>query len=572
MTFNRRLQLVLAIIIGMLCSVFILLPIAAGLLGTWLPALGFLPSAGFMQFSWQATIEMLNHPSTWGSIYLSLSSTLLATCSAFFISQWLCMQLYRSSSWRWLQFSLGPLLAVPHLAFAIGFAFVIAPSGWLMRLISPALTGFEIPPDWLIVNDNYALSLSAALIIKEIPFFVLMTLSAMSKLNVDKTLQVGASLGYSHNQAWRKLIFPQLFEQLRLPFYAVLSYSLSVVDLSIVLGPAAPSTFAVLINDWFNQPELSMRLVGASAASFLLLMLMVLIGMFYALEQLLKGLARNWLVAGVSTNRECTFLAKLMSYLSLFIVGASAFLAMAALFAWSFSRQWRFPDLFASRWSFRNWQRSSEQLIDPLINTAVIGLVSALLALALSVLILQWQSQFSRRKSKGLGWVTGIVYFPLLLPQISFLFGIQVMLVALNLEGQLPSMIWVHFLFVLPYCYLSLGKVYLAFDDRYLQLGAVLGQSLWRSFWCIKMPMLFKPLAFSFAVGFAVSVSQYLPALYVGAGRIETITLESVAAASGSDQRVSAVFAIWQFLLPLIVYVLAILAPKIFYANCRELR
>jgi putative thiamine transport system permease protein len=84
--------------------------------------------------------------------------------------------------------------------------------------------------------------------------------------------------------------------------------------------------------------------------------------------------------------------------------------------------------------------------------------------------------------------------------------------------------------------------------------------------------MLFKPLAFSFAVGFAVSVSQYLPSLYVGAGRIETITLESVAAASGSDQRVSAVFAIWQFLLPLLVYAIAMLIPQWVFANRKGMR
>ncbi len=575
MTYNRRLQLIFGVSIGLLSLFFIVLPIVAGLLGTWLPALGYLPSVGYNQYSWQPTIEMFNHPSTWSSIRLSLGSTVLATCGAFVMSQWLCMQLYRSRSWLWVKHSLGPLLAIPHLAFAIGFAFVIAPSGWLMRLISPQLSGFDIPPDWLIVNDNYALSLSVALVIKEIPFFVLMTLSAMTKLNVDKTLQVAASLGYTHNQGWIKLVFPQLFSSLRLPFYAVLSYSLSVVDLSIVLGPAAPSTFAVLINEWFNQPDLSMRLVGASAASLLLLLLVALIGLFYVVEVLITKHCRDWLVAGVTakkeskkeSEKESRVVAKFLSHSAILVIAASSLLAMSALMVWSFSRQWRFPDLLPTRWSFKNWQRSAEQLIDPLINTALIGLASALLALVMSVIILQWQSQQNKKQAKSTHWVTGIVYFPLLLPQISFLFGIQIMLVALHLEGQLSSMIWVHFLFVLPYCYLSLAKVYLAFDDRYLQLGAMLSQSLWRSFWKVKIPMLFKPLAFSFAVGFAVSVSQYLPSLYVGAGRIETITLESVAAASGSDLRVSAVFAIWQFVLPLIVYALAIFIPQWCFAK-----
>ena len=35
------------------------------------------------------------------------------------------------------------------------------------------------------------------------------------------------------------------------------------------------------------------------------------------------------------------------------------------------------------------------------------------------------------------------------------------------------------------------------------------------------------------AVGFAVSVGQYLPTLLIGAGRLPTITTEAVALASG---------------------------------------
>jgi putative thiamine transport system permease protein len=40
-----------------------------------------------------------------------------------------------------------PLLSVPHAAAAVGLAFLIAPSGFLFRLISPDLTGWERPPD-----------------------------------------------------------------------------------------------------------------------------------------------------------------------------------------------------------------------------------------------------------------------------------------------------------------------------------------------------------------------------------------------------------------------------------------
>jgi len=49
------------------------------------------------------------------------------------------------------------------------------------------------------------------------------------------------------------------------------------------------------------------------------------------------------------------------------------------------------------------------------------------------------------------------------------------------------------------------------------------------------------------------------------------VTLESVALASGSDARVSAVFALWQFMLPLFIYIAAIVVPQMCFRNRREL-
>src|SRR5690606_4895858 len=74
---------------------------------------------------------------------------------------------------------ISPLLSVPHAAAAFGLAFLIAPSGLIMRLISPWLTGFDRPPDLLIINDPMALTMMAGLIVKEIPFLFLVMLAAL---------------------------------------------------------------------------------------------------------------------------------------------------------------------------------------------------------------------------------------------------------------------------------------------------------------------------------------------------------------------------------------------------------
>ncbi|MGR5542427.1 thiamine ABC transporter permease, partial [Vibrio campbellii] len=61
----------------------------------------------------------------------------------------------------------------------------------------------------------------------------------------------------------------------------------------------------------------------------------------------------------------------------------------------------------------------------------------------------------------------------------------------------------------------------------------------------------------------SVSLAQYLPTLMLGAGRISTLTTEAVALSSGFDRRVTAIYAIWQALLPLLFFVLAIVLSRL---------
>jgi putative thiamine transport system permease protein len=91
-------------------------------------------------------------------------------------------------------------------------------------------------------------------------------------------------------------------------------------------------------------------------------------------------------------------------------------------------------------------------------------------------------------------------------------------------------------------------------------------------FWRIKVPMLLRPILIAFAIGFAVSVAQYLPTLFAGGGRFVTLTTEAVALNSGGDRRVTAVFAFLQAALPLIAFALAFALPAWVFRDRRALR
>lgn len=555
----------------LLTATLFILPVLLGLLGTWAPAFGYLPSIGADSFSllpWQALADYpginkalgISLLTAWGAMLLSLllSCGLLAVC-------------WQSRALRWLQRSLPLLLAVPHAAFAIGVVALLAPSGWLLRLLSPWATGLDAPPFFSLMNDPDGLGLLLVLTLKELPFVLFMSFIALGQLQVERTLYICRSLGYQDAVSWWRILIPQLLPRLRLPLFAVLAYGLSVVDVALIAGPNTPPSFAVMIDRMFNHPDIATRLTGSAAATLLLGLTVLSLMLWLVIE-------RRWLhwmstragtgLRSIRGNRLAPVL-RLMAW-SVLTTTVAAFII---LLLWSISFRWSFPDALPESYSLQFWQRGWLQLRTPLWYTLSTGMAAALLGLMLVVACLEHEVTLRRRNthdtSSRLFW---LIYIPLITPQIAFLFGVQTLLLQINAWGNWWALVWIHLVFVIPYLFLSLSGPYRNFDDRYLQQAALLSGSEWRALWQVKWPMLLRPLLAVTALGFAVSVSQYLATLYIGAGRLPTVTTETVAIASGGDRRLLAVYALFQWLLPLIMYTLALLIPGYVFRHRRAMQ
>ncbi|MCK5100310.1 MAG: hypothetical protein KAR45_19530, partial [Desulfobacteraceae bacterium] len=128
-----------------------------GLIGTWLPSFGFLPVIGSNDFSIRPWIDFLAYPGLLNSLKSTLISGLGASITALILSIGIVSLSYGSRVWSLFEKSLAPVLSIPHAGFAIGLAFLISPSGWILRFISPELSGFVNPPDWTIIKDGYGI-------------------------------------------------------------------------------------------------------------------------------------------------------------------------------------------------------------------------------------------------------------------------------------------------------------------------------------------------------------------------------------------------------------------------------
>ena len=143
---------------------------------------------------------------------------------------------FETRAFAWLRQAIAPMLAVPHAAAAFALAFLIAPSGFLARLLSPWATGWQRPPDLLILQDAWGLSLMAGLVMKEVPFLLLIALAPLAQIHASERMRLARSIGYGRVSAWFKSVVPALYPLLRLPLYAVIAYSSANIDVALILG------------------------------------------------------------------------------------------------------------------------------------------------------------------------------------------------------------------------------------------------------------------------------------------------------------------------------------------------
>ncbi len=499
--------------------------------------------------SWHSSAfsDLLNTPAFTTSVLLTLWTAWGSTLLAFILALCLGFWIQRSKLGKLTGALLPALLSVPHAAFAVGFFFLLSPSGWLARIVSPWLSGWLRPPDIATVQDPWGIALLLGLAIKETPFLLLTLLAALGQSNHTRNQWLGQSLGYSAWRCWLTLTVPQLYKQMRLPLLVVLGYGLSVVDMATILGPAIPGTLAVQSTRWLYDADPAQWPLGAASALCLVLLSLFSLAIARGLEHWGRpALKLLWL-----NGKRSAPVSEGFARWALPPLWASSLLASLMVIAlWSVTWRWRFPDALPTSFSVRFWLRNSEQILTPTWHTLTLGITSTALSLIATMALLELS-----RKLKPAHFA--LLYAPLLLPQLAFIFGVQVMLLNLQADGQWWAIVWVHSLFVFPYTVLTLYGPWRAYDARYSQLGLALGKSPWHVWWNIKRPLLSKPLCYAAALGFSVSVAQYLSTLFVGAGRFPTLTTEAIALSAGGDRRALAAIAFVQMALPLMAFTLA---------------
>jgi putative thiamine transport system permease protein len=405
----------------------------------------------------------------------------------------------------------------------------------------------------------------AGLLLKEVPFLFLMVLSALPQADADRGMIVARTLGYGPLAGWLKVVLPRVYPQIRLPILAVLAYGISVVDVSLVLGPTTPPTLPVQILKWINDPDLSLRFRASAGAVLQLLLVVGAILVWLAAEALLAKRSVPWLEAGRRRLAERT--ARAISIGLATLTGLLVVSALIAIGLWSLADAWRYPQPLPAALTLDNWRSESGRAAVLLRNSLLVGVTATLLSIVLTIGCLEREVRGGR--NAGRDTALWLVYLPLLVPQIAFLLGLQVLLVQLHLDETFVAAVLAHTVFVLPYVFLALADPWRAYDGRYRTVALSLGASPLRALLAVRLPMLLRACLAAAAIGLAVSIGQFLATQLVAGARWPSITTEAVAVSSGGNRRTLAIYALLQTLVPFVAFMLATLLPAFVFRRRR---
>lgn len=460
--------------------------------------------------------QLLCDVQLWQALTATLVSGGIAVIGTTLILLTLVAALWPGASWHRLASRLPWLLAIPHVACASAALLLFAEGGWLWQhwpLLTPGA-------------DRYGVGLGLVLALKESAFLLWVSYGLLGDPHLRRQHLVLQSLGYGRWQCLWYLLLPAMAPGLSIALLATCAWSFSVVDVALVLGPGNPPTLAVLAWQWLNQGDAQQQDKGMLACLLLVLLPLLLA---VALHQLWRIWCRR--VPDFSGRRRPGLQWTAGKTLAALLPLSGALCLLFLLF------------------------QAENSLPGPasILNSLLLALTASGCALIVILLWLEWGPR------RGHAWV----WLPLLLPALPLAAGQYRLALAFQVDSEWLTVVWGHLLWAIPWMLFVIQPAWRRLDPRQILIARSLGWGQVRIFLTIKCPLLLRPLLTALAIGFSVSIAQYMPTLWLGAGRITTLTTEAVALSSAGQPQILASRALWQLMLPVLFFLLAALLTRL---------
>ena len=227
------------------------------------------------------------------------------------------------------------------------------------------------------------------------------------------------------------------------------------------------------------------------------------------------------------------------------LLGALALSAcgpMALLLVTSVGERWFFPALWPPHLTAESWR----SLLGGRLAEA--GATSLGLAIGTGALACVVALPLGRSLARLSGWRRTLgaaaAFLPVAAPPIALGTGLQVTFLSLGLGGTPTGVILAHLVPATGYVSLYFLGLFLVFDPRIEEEARSLGAGRFALWHRVLIPLLRRPLAEGFALGFLVSWAQVPLTLLIGGGAVRTLPLEVLAFVRAGQDRYAATGAL----------------------------
>jgi len=251
---------------------------------------------------------------------------------------------------------------------------------------------------------------------------------------------------------------------------------LSVVDMALLLGPGNPPTFAVFLLTLVADP--GSRAAASAGALLLALGVFVIFVLLFGVERLIASVARYRRGSG-RRGAGSKWVRRSGQWFVVAVLLFSAF-SMLMLLLWSFTYRWRFPHALPQSWTTDQWLTRGDTLIEPLLLTVCFATATALLAMLAAVVWLELE------RMQWVPKLNGVWFVPILIPQVTLLFGWQAIALLLGADGHWLTVVYSHWIYALPYVLLILAIGWREHDPHWHHAAKVLGAGYFRTLWRVR--------------------------------------------------------------------------------------
>lgn len=165
---------------------------------------------------------------------------------------------------------------------------------------------------------------------------------------------------------------------------------------------------------------------------------------------------------------------------------------------------------FTTEWYVRMF--ANEDLIEAALNSLLVGVLSTLIAVVLGTLL---ALAMERYKFRGKAFWDGLLYMPVIIPEIVAGVSLLLFFAFIGLERGLPTLLAAHVAFTTPFVYLTV-RARLADFDRTIEEAAMdLGASEWRTFWRITLPLIAPGIISGALLAFTLSMDDFIISNFV---------------------------------------------------------